>query len=133
MLFLLLTMNSLWANDSYWHCTASDSEHKQWIEQSLYERAAISKAFDACKKHSHVPASCKVDIGVCEGFDHEMSIRPVWQCTALDEQGTTWHGQTNIDMDAAALSAKALCTQRSVAPDTCYINVLTCKNLNRRS
>lgn len=130
----LLILKPLWADGaSYWQCTASDSDGNQWIGKSIYERAATSKAFDACKKQSRVPASCKADVGICEGFDHGISISPMWQCTALDERGHAWNNPAYNDRDAAALTAKTLCKENSAVPESCYINLLTCKNLNQRS
>lgn len=133
IIFMIYLMPPLWANEApYWRCTASDSDGKQWEEKSMYERAAISKAFDACKKQSQIPASCKADTGVCEGFDHGVSISPSWQCTALDQNAKPWLSHSYVNMDDAAMAAKSTCEQRSVSPDSCYINLSTCKNLNQR-
>ncbi len=130
ILLTSLVTQSLWA-DNDWQCTASDSENKQWVERSLYERSATSKAFDACKKQSHVPASCKADLGVCEGFEHGVSISPLWQCTALDQQAKTWVARSYANMDEAAIASKAYCVERSTDPDSCYINLLMCRNLRQ--
>ena len=133
IIFILLPMPPLWANETnYWQCSASDSEGLQWMAKSVYERAATSKAYDACKKQSHDPVSCKADLGVCEGFDHGVSISPLWQCTALDQNAKPWSNQSRISQDDAAMAAKAYCEEHSPAPDSCYINLSTCKNLNHR-
>lgn len=127
MISILLLIKPLWADESnLWQCTASDSESKQWVVRNRYERAAISKAFDACKKQSHVPISCKIDPGVCKGFDHEGSVSTSWQCTALDQNAKPWVGHADTSQDDAALAAQAICHKNSPVPDSCYINLLTC-------
>jgi len=130
ILTILLFIKPLWADENhYWQCTASDSENKRWAKKSMYERAATNKAFDACKKQSNVPASCKADLGVCEGFEHGISVSPLWQCMALDQNAKPWIGNSYGNMDEAAIAAKTRCVELSADPDSCYINLLTCKNL----
>ncbi len=126
-LAILLITNPLWALDTghYWQCTSSDSDNKQWVAQGIFERAAISKAFDACKKQSRVPESCKPDPGVCAGFDHDVRIQTAWRCTALDQDANPWVGQA-YSQDDAAMIAKSLCKEHSTIPGSCYMNVLTC-------
>ena len=125
---LLLTTKSLWADeDRYWQCTTSDSDNKQWVAKSIYERAATSKAFDACKKQSRVPASCKTDPGVCAGFDHGVRVQASWKCTALDQNANPWIGYA-YSQDDAAIAAKTQCKQHSSVAESCYINLLTCSS-----
>lgn len=115
---------------NYWRCTAQDAENKEWLAISNYEISAINKAFDDCKKQSKTPSSCKTAKEACEAFINGISTRPMWRCVALDQKAKTWPSNIYIHRDDAALAAKAYCQQNSVYPDTCYINLITCKNLN---
>ena len=125
---VLLLTNPLWAAEtSYWQCTTSDGNNKQWVLKSIYERAARAKTFDVCKKQSEIPSSCKTD---CEGFNHGVSTRPLWQCTALDQNAKPWISQAYAQRDDAAIGAKMRCKELSSVPDSCYINLSTCVNLN---
>lgn len=126
-LSLIVLSSSLWADDAiYWQCTTSD-ENRQWESRSIYERAARGKTFDACKKQSATPARCKTD---CEEFRHGLSTRPSWQCTALDDNAKSWVSQAYPQPDMAASDAKARCREHSIIPDSCFLNLLTCKNLS---
>lgn len=126
---VILLTNISWADESrYWQCTTSDDDNKQWILNSIYERRARAKTSDACKKQSLCPVSCKTD---CEGFNHGKSIRPIWQCTALDQNAKSWVSSPCPLSDDAAISAKMRCKKLSSVPDTCYLNMATCKNLNQ--
>lgn len=126
----LLCTNLLRADGSdYWQCTSSDGEDKQWVVNSSYERQAINKAFDACKKESRLPESCKTAHAACEAFVNGLSTRPLWQCTALDRFAKPWISNHYRHRDDAAIAAKAYCEEKSRAPDSCYINLLTCRNL----
>ena len=98
--------------------------------KSLYERVSMNKAFDDCKKQSPVPTSCKAVKEGCEYFAHGISTRPMWRCTALDQTAKPWVGNTYSNEDEAALGAKEDCQKHSALPWTCYINLLTCKNLS---
>lgn len=119
-------------NSNYWYCSASDAEDKEWTVTSGYELAAINKAFDACKKESRMPATCKVAKENCEVFVNGLSTRPMWRCTALDQTAQPWRSNVYSQRDDAALAAKAYCQDESSLPDTCYINLITCRNLNSR-
>ena len=103
---------------------------KNGIVDSYYQLAAINKALDACKKQSQFPANCKVAKARCEAFVNGISTRPMWQCTALDQMAKVWPSKIYVHRDDAAIAAKAYCQQGSSFPDTCYINLMTCKNLN---
>ena len=117
---------------SYWQCTASDGDEKQWVATGDYERSATNKAYEGCKKSSKLPLSCKVAKENCEAIINGVSTRPMWQCTALDQMAKAWPSSFYTHRDDAALAAKAYCQQRSSMPDSCYINLLTCKNLNEK-
>ena len=125
---VLLLANPLWAGEaSYWQCTTSDDDNKQWVMKSIYERAARAKTVDACKKQSENPSSCKTD---CEEFNHGVSTQPLWQCTALDQNAKPWISQAYTQRDDAAIAAKMRCQELSSIPDSCYISLSTCTNLN---
>jgi hypothetical protein len=129
--FILTT--ATWAEGSYWQCTTVDNQEKQWVAKNPYDRVAINKAYDACKKQSTNPSSCKSSKENCEYFSDGMSTRPAWRCTALDQMSKPWPSNLHTNRDDAALEAKAYCQQHSGMPDSCYINLLTCNNLNERS
>ena len=136
-LVVFIIIKPTWAdtnlnNTNYWQCTAYDDGKKQWVIKSLYERVAANKALDACKKQSTAPTSCKMRKEICEYFAHGLSTRPMWQCTALDQTAKPWMGGTYSNQDDAALGAKVYCQQHSILPGTCFINLLTCKNLSER-
>ncbi len=59
-----------------------------------------------------------------------MSTTPMWICTALDFTAEPWQSNLYPHRDDAALAAKDYCKQNSNVPDTCYINMVTCRNLN---
>lgn len=113
----------------FWQCSSSDGEDKQWVVNSDYKRQALNKAFDACKKESRIPETCKTTQAACEAFINGVSTRPLWQCTALDRFAKRWISNAYQHRDDAAIAAKAYCEEQSRAPDSCYINLLTCRNL----
>lgn len=127
LVLLMLILQPAWSDDNYWQCAVHDNENKQWEAKSAYERVATSKAFEACKKESHVPVSCKLIKDSCDYSGKDNSSASLWQCTALDQTGQPWEGKPNSNKDNAALDAKAYCQAHSPAPDTCFINLLTCK------
>lgn len=116
--------------DNTWHCNAYDGEERQWVASSAYQRTALNKAYEACKKESAKPLSCKAAKEYCDASIQGISTSPMWQCTALDQMAQPWKSSLYIHRDDAALGAKAFCHERSAMPDTCYINLLTCKNIN---
>ncbi|WP_231950405.1 hypothetical protein [Legionella spiritensis] len=116
---------------NYWQCITEDSTNKRWVAQSVYQLTAINKAFDHCKKNSAYPNTCKASKANCEYFILGRTTRPMWQCTALDFHANPWNSNLYRTMDDAALAAKAYCLDNSSVPATCYINMITCKNLNK--
>ena len=120
-------------NGNYWQCASFDAENKEWKVKSSYELAAINKALDACKKQSKIPNSCKTARESCEVFTNGYSTRPMWRCKALDQMAKAWPSNVYSHRDDAAIAAKAYCQQGSSFPDTCYTNLMTCKNLNARN
>ena len=129
-LSILLIINPVWAEDSYWQCSAADSKGMQWVVNHIYEQVASNKAIEACKKQSPAPASCNSLKDNCDYFSNGLSTRPLWRCTALDLMSKTWRNNPRPNRDEAAIEAKENCERHSSMPDTCYINLLTCKNIN---
>lgn len=137
LLLLMGTIKPLWAeSNNYWQCMAHDALKKQWEAKSSYERVAANKAFETCKKESKVPTTCTAVQDSCNYFGKPIVITPgssegaIWKCTALDSAAHPWIKMSS-NRDAAALSAKSTCVQHSSVPDTCYINLLTCININK--
>lgn len=116
--------------DEIWECRAHDSVHLQWIAKSDYQRVALTKALNACKKQSAYPNQCKIEKEDCELFVNGFTTRPMWQCTALDQLSKVWRSSIYRQRDDAAIAAKSYCKHHSAIPDTCYINLLMCRNLN---
>lgn len=112
-----------------WSCLTRDMENKQWIMTSNYGLAAMNKSFDACKKESNFPNSCKVIKENCDLYLQASVLQTQWVCTALDAQSNPWPGTGSSKQDEAALAAKANCRRNSLIPETCYINLITCKKV----
>lgn len=118
------------APSDYWMCRATDFDQKVFIGDSQYQRTALVQAISQCKKQSRIPSSCKASSENCDGILSGSMKRAVWQCTSLDTLANYWHStiaKTDIE---AALSAKAICQSQSAVPETCYVNMITCENLN---
>lgn len=131
IVFLLLCIvQTSWAEDSYWQCAAQDDQQKQWIIKSPYERVATTKAYEACKKQSVVPVTCKIPKENCDYFTNGLNTRPMWRCLALDQMSKPWWSEVHSNRDEAAIESKMFCQQHSSMPESCYINLMTCKNLN---
>lgn len=118
---------------NYWKCTAIDAEHKEWEGHSDYQLASINKAFEACKRESQAPTSCKTSKQHCELIVNGMTTRPIWRCMALDEAASLWYSTTYNHAGDALLAAKAYCQANSALPDTCYVYNFNCRNLNQRT
>ena len=118
--------------NNYWECRARDSADTEWVAKGSYERVATNDAFDACKKQSPSPTTCKSSKENCEVFINGMTTRPMWRCTSLDQLSKVWRSNIYSRRDDAALGAKAYCHQHSAMPDTCYINLMMCKNINEQ-
>ena len=127
LVLLMLILKPAWSDDNLWQCAVHDNKHKQWEARSAYERVATSKALEACKKESPVPASCTPTKESCDYYAQEKTSSSHWKCTALDHTAKLWVGNLSSNKDDAALNAKAYCQEHSSLPDTCYINLLTCK------
>lgn len=116
--------------NNYWQCTTNDAANKQWISKSNYKKIALNRSFSDCKKFSQSPMTCTVAQSTCEQFIQGVSIQPMWRCTALDRQAQIWRSALYSQRYDAALAAKAYCRQRSLVPETCYINLVTCTERN---
>ena len=111
-------------------CTVSDSEGRGWTANSPYARVAINKAIEACKSESHDPRSCQAPIDSCQIAIQDIAPdKGLWQCSAMDLMAKTWINTPHPDRDEAAISAKINCQKYSGMPESCYINLMTCKNL----
>ena len=133
LLFLLPTTGitaPLPETGSFWQCTIQDKAHKTWSAKSPYQKVAIILAFENCKKESADPKSCATSATNCEGFYLGMSTNPMWQCTALDLTAAFWTSNFYTNREDAALAAKDFCKQKSTVPESCYINLVTCRNMN---
>lgn len=132
MLCLIVSINSqadVVTIQGNWQCVARDKAQREWLAVSNYERTAINKAFDACKKASEFPTSCKTAKADCESFVNGVSTSPMFMCTALDQLGTPWVSNLYRNPDDANLAAKAYCQDRSPLPGTCYAYLFLCKSV----
>jgi hypothetical protein len=130
---LLSTQVALAGIDSQsgdWECSAYDVQYREWTIQSPYQRIAINRALDVCKKESPAPSSCKVAKEQCELFVNGKSTRPLWRCIALDDKAKKWVSNTYSKRDDAAIAALDYCKANSSSSQSCYINLLTCRDLN---
>lgn len=119
-----------WADvDDNWRCTAHDKANHEWVAEGTYERIALNKAFDECKKASEFPVSCSIAKGDCESFTNGVTTSPMFQCTSLDQRGNPWVSNSYRNPDDALLAAKAFCHDRSPLPATCYSYPLFCRNV----
>lgn len=135
-LSVLLCSQTLWASidnsTTRWQCMAHDKQKKTWTAEGDYELLARNKSFEACKKQSEQPSSCKVTNESCEVFVRGESHYPLWRCTALDQMAKAWVSKTYRQRDEAAIAAREYCKANSAMPDSCYINLFTCRNLSER-
>jgi len=128
--FLALPLSTYADINNYWECYAQDAQKLEWVAQGNYERNALTEALDACKKQSSSPTSCQVSKETCELFVNGLTTRPMWRCTALDQLSKVWRSGIYRKRDEAAIAAKAHCKKHSAMSDSCYINLMMCKNLN---
>lgn len=117
-------------NSDYWQCVTHDQNNNRWSAQNEYQKVAINLAFSACKKESSAPKTCKTSSDDCEGFYQGISIKPLWRCAAMDKIASVWRSRWYNQRQDAALAAKAYCRDNSSVAESCYVNLITCKNLN---
>lgn len=118
------------ATDGDWECVVRDATNKEWVGKSNYQRSAMNHAMESCKKESSLPSTCKTPDDYCNSLTNGLSTRPMWRCFAFDRKAKSWGSTIYHHRDDAALAAKAYCQSHSTCPETCYINLLTCKNIN---
>lgn len=128
-LFLMLLPLNAFSSGNFWQCTARDVANNEWKGDSEYKLSAINKSFDACKKASEAPQTCKTSQQDCEPMVNGVSTRPLWHCTAYDQMAAAWESNLYQQRDDAAIAAKAYCEQSSGFPDTCFINLMTCNSV----
>ncbi|MDI9818807.1 MULTISPECIES: hypothetical protein [unclassified Legionella] len=132
-LFLPQATAATIADTNYWKCTAHDAEHKEWTGHSSYQLTSINRAYEACKRQSRVPESCQTSKESCEQIVDGMTTSPMWRCVALDESAAPWASNIYRNASDAAVAAKAYCQANSILPETCYVYLFTCRNLNVRN
>ncbi len=118
---------------TYWKCTVSDAENRQWPGQADYQVSAINRALENCKRESKVPKTCKAAKEACEMIVNGVTTRPMWRCLALDQAAVPWFSNIYDHGDDAAMAAKAYCQANSTLPETCYVYLFNCRNLNIRN
>jgi hypothetical protein len=134
-LILLSATGVSWAEpidpkSTFWQCSIQDGAQLQWTSQSTYRKIALTLAYDACKKNSQSPASCRMRRIVCDHFIAGINISPMWRCAALDREANLWRSNLYPHREEAAMAAKAYCAHNSDIPRTCYVNLITCVNKN---
>lgn len=132
LIFLVTTGHAapVLTKNSYWQCITEDKTNKQWTARNAYQKMALNIAYEACKKESPYPLSCKTSQASCDPIVRGRSIKPMWLCTALDSSALPWSSNLYTQRDDAALAAKAYCRENSNIPETCYVNMITCRNVN---
>jgi len=119
-------------NNVYWVCKTHDNNNLEWSVKNSYKKVALNLAFDACKKQSKTPKSCKTSLNDCEGFQNGLSTKPLWRCTALERGAGHWLSNYYSNREDAAIAAKDYCKTQSSIPETCYVNLIGCTNANER-
>lgn len=119
------------SHNTYWECSAQDNYYQEWKVQNEQQQVAINQALSVCTQQSREPQSCKVAKENCESFINGHSTRPRWRCVAMDDLAKKWASNEYRFRDDAALAALDYCKQQSACAQSCYINLLTCKNLNK--
>lgn len=134
--FFIFSHNSLAITvleTTFWKCTVSDRENKEWNGQGDYQVTAINRALEGCKRESRIPNTCKASKEACEMIVNGQTTRPMWRCMAMDLSATPWFSNIYDKGDDAALAAKAYCQAHSTLPETCYVYLFACRNLNIRN
>lgn len=132
---ILISITGLnFASSNEWHCLIIDSDNKPYEASSDYKQTALNRAFEACKKNSQDPATCKLAQSRCVGGNQvngSPDIQQVWRCSALDNQAVLWKAESSAGPDRALLRAKARCMRESPVPLTCYAYHMFCKNITK--
>jgi len=126
-----LIASTLRGQNSKWQCASYDEGGRQWLAQSSFQRAAINKAWQACKQDSEDPGSCETAKAHCEMLIHGRVLRSRWMCSSMDQMGQYWRSDTHNTRNDAVLGARLMCQEQSTFPSSCYVRLMSCKNLNR--
>ncbi|ARG97020.1 hypothetical protein [Legionella micdadei] len=131
-LFLSLWIPSLHAaiDMVVWQCSSHDRTEQYFNGFSNNEWSSLRNAMKLCKKQSKNPKTCRVSQEDCDALVNGQSIRPWWQCKAMDSLGYVWIGGYFRVADNAILEAKSRCHSFSAVPATCFTSFFTCKKLN---
>lgn len=111
--------------NSFWQCASYDQSGKQWIAKNSFQRVALNKAFELCKRNSQEPGSCEVAQEFCEASINGHQT-PKWQCSAFDKMAHVWKSDLYRYRNDAAIGAKLLCQNQSAFPGSCYVRLMTC-------
>ena len=128
IIILLFNISKINAHDAlnYWLCSTADKNYHEWIAKENDKIQAINQSFFKCKQFSKIPDTCKTSPNNCEQFVNGNNVTPKWKCVALDQNAQRWLSNEYNIRDDAAIAALAYCKQKSLKPDTCYINLITC-------
>lgn len=130
LILMPMSCLALRGDNSNWQCSAYDDNHKQWIVYSKYLRSALNKAKQTCIQKSQLPSSCTVAKEYCEMMVNNQVFRSHWQCTAFDKMGGYWRSDTFQTRNDAIDGAHLICKQQSGFPSSCYVRIMTCKNVS---
>ena len=132
LLLVLANNHAFTASQTSWKCISHDNSNTSWSTTNHYKKVALSLAFEQCKKQSYQPASCRIQAEDCHYYSDGRDTTPMWQCTAVDEEAEGYTGTAYPNRIDAAFGSMAHCKQMSSSPDTCFINMITCININDR-
>lgn len=126
---LLLSMSGHAANiNSYWQCSTTDSADKVWVGRDINRQAAINQSAQACRDNTENEGSCISARESCVQVVNNRIVRPSWRCTAFD-MTTYYRGAVQYTREDTIESALDKCRRLSFSPNTCKVNMLTCKNV----
>lgn len=128
MLVTLSGIPSLWA--STWLCSAYDSQKIRWQAQYEHRMEAAREATLACRRESADPMSCSQAFADCQKSDKTRNA-PAWVCIAVDANAQSWHSNPYPKQADAAIAAKDYCKSKSKAPDTCFVNTISCQDYRK--
>ncbi|OGV27202.1 MAG: hypothetical protein A3F18_07250 [Legionellales bacterium RIFCSPHIGHO2_12_FULL_37_14] len=115
----------------FWRCEAKDAAQMTFKADNALQKTALNKAYALCKKDSKYPESCQVAKTGCEFFAKGVNTSPLWECSALDRLSEIFTSNPYPNKYDAVVAARAYCQQQSKASDSCYVNLLTCKPIER--
>jgi hypothetical protein len=127
-IIILFVVQISFATQSVWQCTSQDKMNQSWSVQNNFQKVAFNLALTRCKKESQLPLTCSRKKTNCTRTYEGSDSNPMWECTALDDAANPWRSNPYLSRDDAALAAQAYCKEKSRLPDTCFINLITCKN-----